>query len=98
MVGRTTPDARVSVTALPQVSRGVSAATEGRAEKHVTRDELERLPACKRVIVPEGGGPLTVCRQHYGRGLWGRSCAQTLAPARPPDDTVPAKKCRIQAE
>ena len=66
MVGRTTPDARVSVTALPQVSRGVSAATEGRAEKHVTRDELERLPACKRVVRAShvwggasrrGGGP-----------------------------------------
>ncbi|XP_073756367.1 uncharacterized protein [Callorhinus ursinus] len=101
-VGRTTPVVRVSVTALPQAPRGVTAAIEGRAEKHVTRNELERPRAWKLVAVPQGCGPLTMWRQQYGHGLWGRSCALTccpaLVPARPFLRTpLQAKKCRTQA-
>lgn len=87
-VGRTSPVARVAVIALPEAPRGVPLATEGRAGKHVTRNEPERPRAWKPAVRasheragPGGAGGAS----WWGENAWRSPPPVTPQPTRGPD-------------
>lgn len=87
-VGRTSPVSRVAVIALPQAPRGVPLATEGRAGKHVTRNEPERPRAWKPAVRasheragPGGAGGAS----WWGENAWRSPPPVTPQPTRGPD-------------